>query len=83
MEKRRFDTKQGDHSNMIRELFFIESFPQMCFEKKWLENQLRANKNELRSFLVVNVQGHQFGGFCIVPVKGINVPEKILCWTNQ
>ena len=24
--------------------FFIESFPQMCFEGKWLQNRLRADK---------------------------------------
>ena len=24
--------------------FLIESFPQMCFEGKWLQNQLRADK---------------------------------------
>ena len=48
-------------------VFFIESFPQMCFEGKWLQNRLRADKNESRSLLVVDIQGHQHGGFCIVP----------------
>ena len=26
--------------------FFIESFSQMCFEGKWLQNRLRADKNK-------------------------------------
>ena len=47
--------------------FLIESFPQMCFEGKWLQNRLRAIKNESRSLLAVDIQGHQRGGFCIVP----------------
>ena len=37
----------------------------MCFEGKLLQNQLRADKNESRSLLVVDVQGYQRGGFCI------------------
>ena len=45
--------------------FFIESFPQICFEGKWLQNRLRADKKESRSLLAVDVQGHQRGGFCI------------------
>ena len=47
--------------------FFIESFLQMCFEGKWLQNRLRADGNELRSLSAVDIQGHQRGGFCIVP----------------
>ena len=43
----------------------IESFPQMCFEGKWLQNRLRADKNESRSLSAVNFHGHQRGGFCI------------------
>ena len=45
-------------------LLFIESFPQMCFAGKWLQNRLRADKNELRSLLAVDIQGYQRGGFC-------------------
>ena len=40
-------------------------FPQMCFKGKWLQNRLRADKNESRSLLAVDIQGHQRGGFCI------------------
>ena len=47
--------------------FFIESSPQMCFEGEWLQNRLRADKNESRSLLAVDIQGHQLGGFCIAP----------------
>ena len=43
---------------------FIESFPQMCF---WFANRLRADENELTSLLVVDIQGHQRGGFCMSP----------------
>ena len=39
----------------------------MCFEGKWLQNRLPADKNESRSVLRVDIQGHQRGGFCIVP----------------
>ena len=46
---------------------FIESFPRMCFEGNWLQNRLRADKNESRSLLAVDIKGHQRGGFCIVP----------------
>ena len=49
-------------------VLFIESFPQMCFEGKWLQNQLRADKNESRSLSAVDTQGNQRGGFCIVPI---------------
>ena len=48
-------------------IFFIESFPQMCFERKWLQNRLRADKNGSRALLAVDIQGNQRGGFCIVP----------------
>ena len=48
------------------DIFFIESFPQMCFEGKWLQNRLRADKNELRSLSAVDIQGNQRGGFCII-----------------
>ena len=37
----------------------------MCFEGKWLQNRLRADNNESRSLLAVDIQGHQRGGFCI------------------
>ena len=42
--------------------FFIESFPQMRFEGKWLQNRLRADKNKSISLLAVDIQGHQRGG---------------------
>ena len=48
--------------------FFHRVFPQMCFEEKWLQNRLRADKNELRSLSVVDIQGHRRGGFCIIPI---------------
>ena len=51
-------------------IIFIESFPQTCFEGKWLQNRLRADKNESRSLLAVDIQGHQREGFCIVPFAG-------------
>ena len=54
--------------------FFIESFPQMCFEGKWLQNRLRADNNELRSLLAVDIQGHQRRGFCIVPFNFQGTP---------
>ena len=47
--------------------FFVESFLQMCFEGRWLKYRLRAETNESRSLLAVDIQGHQRGGFCIVP----------------
>ena len=46
---------------------FIEYFLQMCFEGKWLQNRLIADGNELRLHSAVDIQGHQRGGFCIVP----------------
>ena len=48
-------------------VFFFKSFLQICFEGKWVQNRLRADKNELRSLSAVDIQGHQRGGFCIVP----------------
>ena len=51
---------------MMMIIFFIESFPQMCFEGKWLQNRLRADKNEPRSLLAVDIQGHERGGFCMM-----------------
>ena len=45
--------------SIVFNFFFIESFPQMCFEGKWLQNRLRADKNESRSLLAVDIQGHQ------------------------
>ena len=56
---------------MIRKkrMIFIESFPQRYFEGKWLQNRLRADKNESRSLLAVDFQGHQRGGFCTVPKR--------------
>ena len=53
--------------NLIVYFLFIDHFPQLCFEGKWLQNRLRADKNESRSLLAVDIQGHQRGGFCIVP----------------
>ena len=47
---------------------FIESFPQICFEGKWLQNRLRTDKDESRSLLTVDIRGHKCGGFCIVPI---------------
>ena len=43
----------------------------MCFEGKWLQNRLGADKNESRSFLAVDIQGHPRGGFCIVPTCSV------------
>ena len=53
--------------NCLLNRLFIEPVPQMCFEGKWLQNRLRADKNESRSLLAVEIQGHQRGGFYIVP----------------
>ena len=53
---------------MIIMILFIESFLKMCFEGKWLQNRLRADKDESRSPLAVDIQGHQRGCFCIVPI---------------
>ena len=50
---------------------FMESFFQMCFEGKWLQNRLQTDKNELRSLSAVDIQGHQRGGFCIAPIHSI------------
>ena len=48
--------------------FFIESFLQIvCFEGKQLQNRLRADENELRSVLAVDIQGRQRGGFALSP----------------
>ena len=55
-------------------VFIIESFPELCFEGKWLQNRLRIDKIESRSLSVVDIQGHQQrGGFCIVPFLHGNV----------
>ena len=57
----------------------MESFPRMCFEGKWLQNRLRADKNESISLLAVDIQGHQRGGFCTAQgdpgVKAIKAME--------
>ena len=53
--------------------FLIESYLLMCFEGKWLQNRLRTDKNESKSLLVVDIQGHQRGGFCIVPSFTIDI----------
>ena len=37
----------------------------MYFAGKRLQNRLRADKNELRSLLAVDIKGHQRGGFCM------------------
>ena len=66
----------------MKELF-IESFPQMCFEGNWLQNRLRADKNESISFLAVDIQGHQRGGFCIVLDEGAVVEELENWWTGD
>ena len=58
--------------------FFVESFLQMCFEGKWLQNRLQADKNELRSLSAVDILGHQRGGLYIVPreaQRGLWTPE--------
>ena len=47
------------HACVFQCLFFIESLPQMCFEGKWLPKWLRADKNESRSLLAVEIT---FGG---------------------
>ena len=52
---------------MIIMMVFIESFLQMSFEGKWLQNRLRADKNESISLSAVDIQGNKCGGFCIVP----------------
>ena len=49
----------------------------MCFEGKWLQNRLRADKNESRSHLVVDIQGHQGEGFCTVPIDHSDVKHTI------
>ena len=41
----------------------------MCFEGKWLQNQLRGDKNESISLLAVDILGHQRGGFCIKLIR--------------
>ena len=46
-----------DDAKIFNGLFFIESFPQMCLEGKWLQNRLRADKNESRSLSAVDIQG--------------------------
>ena len=45
----------------------------MCFEGKWLQNRLRAGKNDSRSLLAVDIQGYLRGGFCIVPIMIITI----------
>ena len=67
----------GLHEFRPSRFFFIESFLQMCFEGMWLQNRLRANKNELRSLSAVDIQGHQLGGFCIVPTFPLMSPKSI------
>ena len=54
---------------LFARFFFIESFPQMCFEGNWLQNRLQADKSEARSLLAVDIQGNQRGGFCIREVR--------------
>ena len=56
-----------DTDNMLSFLF-IESFLQICFEGKSLQNRLRADKKELRSLAAVGIQVNQRGDFCIVPI---------------
>ena len=51
----------------------IESFPQMCFEGKWLQTRLRADKNESMSFLAVDIQGHQRGSSAVSPMKALKI----------
>ena len=52
----------GSHAPYFTVIFFIESFLQLCFEGKWLQNRLLADECELRSLSAVNIQGHQLGG---------------------
>ena len=49
----------------------------MWFEGKWLQNRLRVDKNELNSLLAVDIQGHQRGGFCIVPFISLKSNVKV------
>lgn len=56
-------------SHLIFLGFFIESSPQVWFEGKWLQHRLQADKNESRSLMAVDIQGHQHGDFCIVPIS--------------
>ena len=55
----------------------MESFPQMCFEGRWLQNRLGADKNESRSVLAVDIQRYERGGYCIVPILHSYHPELI------
>ena len=51
----------------------------MCFEGKCSQNWLRADKNESRSLLAVDIQGHQRGGgFCIVYFHDFTVITAII-----
>ena len=59
-----YSFKDKDHAQGII-LLFIESFHHMCFAGKWLQNGSQADKNESRSLLAVDRQGHQSGGFSI------------------
>ena len=51
----------------------------MCFEGKWLQNRLRADKNDSRSLLAVDIQGHERGGFFIVPIDYASSSLSLTC----
>ena len=63
--------------------FFIDSFPQMCFEGKWLQNRLRADKNESRSLLAVDIQGCQRGGLMHCPQFTDDMRQTLYFLPNQ
>ena len=64
---------------LCKRFSFIKSFPRMCFEGKWLQNGLQADKNDLRSILAVDIQGHQCGGFCIDINVAVSALSPVLC----
>ena len=61
-----FDFKLSTLKNSMLS-FLMESFFQICFEGEWSQNRMRAAEDKLKSLLGVDIQGHQRGGFCIVP----------------
>ena len=67
MQKAESLRRLGEIWQMLNaQVISIESFLQVCFEGKWLQNRLRTDKNESRSLFAVEIQGHQRAGFCIV-----------------
>ena len=51
----------------MKMVFFIESFPKYALRESGCRIGHEPTKNELRSLSAVDIQGHQRGGFCIVP----------------